>query len=233
MIKTKGFISIFLFLLIAISASNSAYSQNLEEISLPPSSGPTLKVSNRASVYLPSKLIIGQENIFVVKGKPGSKVSLAVSNTNRGAKPLFGNKLRLGNTEETFEETMPATGVLEIKYNVPDDESLVDKIKYFEVAIWKKSDFSDMKLAVSISPSGRETKNNGIAIALPPSSGKSPTFAPVMPGIGQDIVRSIEKIKEAKDANINPDLLEDGESLPEYLDSTEKRDLMLQNIDDK
>lgn len=233
MIKTKGFISIFLFLLIVISTSSLAYSQNLDEISLPPSEGPTLKVSNRASVYLPSKLIIGQDNIFIVKGSPGSKVSLAVSDANKGAKPLFGNALRLGNTEETFEEIMPAAGVLEIKYSVPDDESLVDKVKYFEVAIWKKSDFSDMQLAVSVSPSGRETKNNGIAIAYPPSSGKTPTFAPVLPGIGEDIVRSIEKIKDAKDANINPDLLDEGEEMPEYLDSREKRDLMLQNIDDK
>lgn len=233
MIKTKGFISIFLFLIIAAINGSAVFAQSLDEISLPPSSGPTLKVANRASVYLPSKLIIGQDNVFIIKGKPGSKVSLAVSNTNRGAQPLFGNKLRLGKTEETFEETMPATGVLEIKYNVPNDESLIDKIKYFEVAIWKKPDFSDMKLAISISPSGRETKNNGVKIAEPPSSGKSPTFAPVMPGIGQDIVRSIEKIKEAKDAKINPDLLDDGESMPEYLDSVEKRDLMLQNIDDK
>ncbi|MGD9582015.1 MAG: hypothetical protein AB7V50_11640 [Vampirovibrionia bacterium] len=233
MIKTKGFISIFLFLIIVVSGLNTVAAQDLNEISLPPSSGPSLKVSNRASVYLPSKLIIGQENIFIVKGKAGSKVSLAVSNSNTGAAPLFGNKLRLGKTEETIEDVIPATGVLEIKYNVPQDDSLVDTIKYFEVAIWKKQDYTDMKIAVSISPSGRETNNNGITIAYPPSSGKTPTFAPVMPGIGQDIVRSIEKIKEAKDANINPDLLEEGESLPQYLDSPEKRDLMLQNIDDK
>jgi hypothetical protein len=53
---------------------------------------------------------------------------------------------------------------------------------------------------------------------------------PVIPGMGQDLVKAIDKFKEAKEGNVNPDLLEDG-TMPAYLDSPEKREVFLQNID--
>lgn len=233
MIKTKCFISVFL-LLIAFNMNVAInYAQDsLGEISLPPSEKPQLNVSDKPSVYFPSKLIIGQENIFTVKGKPGCKVSLAVSDSNRGAKPLMGKTLRLGETEQTLEAVIPATGAVEVKYTLPEDPALVNRVKYIEVAIWSNEDFSDMEIATTISPTGRETRNNGISITLPPESGKRPSFAPIMPGVGYELIRSIEHVKQAQDGKINPELLDDDGTIPAYLDSPEKRDLMLQNLDD-
>ncbi|MEW5819892.1 MAG: hypothetical protein AB1782_06845 [Cyanobacteriota bacterium] len=233
MVETKRFLSVFILLILAFSGINHCLNaEELGEITLQASSQPELKVSDKPSVFLPSKLIIGQDNIFIVKGTPGSKVSLAISKANRGSNPLMGNPLRLGETEKTIEGVISPTGAVQLIYPLPDDDSLVEQIRYFEVAIWKNDDFSDLSIATTISPSGKETRNNGIKISLPPESGKSPSFSPVIPGLGQDIMRSIEHVKAVQDKSINPELIDDGET-PAYLDSVEKRDLMLQNIDEK
>ena len=232
MVKTRRFISIFLFITFsfAFNIKGILAEDVLGEISLPPSSQPELNVSTRSSVFLPSKLIIGQKNVFIIKGDPGSKVSLAISNANRGAKPLAGKRLRLGETEKTIEAVMPATGVVEINYDLPEDESLINRVKYFEVALWKKEDFSDLELARTMSPSGVETLQNGVVISLPPTKHKGPSFAPVLPGVGQEVLRSLEHIQKVKDGKVSNELLDDGDT-PAFLDSAEKRDIMLQNID--
>lgn len=234
MIKTKRFLSIFLLLSFTLlSVRQAGFCQTeLGEITLTASSKQSLNVSDRASVFLPSKLVIGEGGTFVVKGTPGAKVSLAVSNSNRGANPLMGHKLRLGETETTIEAVISPTGAVEINYPVPDDQALISKIKFFEVAIWTKDDFSDLTIARTISPAGKETLNNGIVITTPPEKNSRPTFSPLIPGVGQDMVRALEKVKEAKEGKINPDLIDDGEA-PAYLDSSEKRDLMLQNMGDQ
>lgn len=234
MIKTKRFLSIFLLLCFTLIAgvSQGFCQSELGEITLTSTNKPTLNVSDQASVYLPSKLIIGEGGTFVVKGTPGAHVSLAVSNSNRGANPLMGNKLRLGETETTIEAVVSPTGAVEIQYPLPDDPSLISKVKFFEVAVWTKEDFSDLVIAKTISPAGKQTLHNGIVITTPPEVKKAPAFSPVIPGVGQDMIRAIEKVKEAQDGKVNPDLIDDGER-PAYLDSSEKRDLMLQNMGDK
>lgn len=234
MIKTKCFVSVFLLLIfnLVCNLPTTMAEETLAEISLPPSEKPQLNIGDTSRVYLPSRLVIGQDNIFIIKGKPGKKVSLAISSSNRGANPLFGKKLRLGETEQTLEANIPATGILELVYKLPNDTSLVNRTKYFEVALWSKDDFSDLEIAKTISPAAKETLNNGLVISLPPSSGKAPSFAPVIPGMGQDLIRSIEHIKDVQEGKVNSELMDDGK-VPAYLDSPEKRDIMLQNINNK
>lgn len=191
-----------------LSFSPASKAENASEISLPSVEKQQLLTGSTAQVFLPSKLILGQDNKFVIKGNPGSKVSLAISNSNHGAKPIMGINLRLGETEQTIESTIPATGVVELIYKVPSNEELLDKIKYVEVAIWSKVDFSDIAIAKSIGASGRETLNNGLAIVLPPESGKKPTFEPVIPGISGDLFKSIQAMKDVQEGKVNPELID-------------------------
>jgi hypothetical protein len=231
MIKTTRFVSVFLLLICSLIINQVVlYAEtNLGEITLTDTNKQRLLIEDGPQVFLPSKLIIGQENSFRIKGPPGSKVSLAISSTNKGAKPLFGQQLRIGPAEKTIEGEIPATGILELKYEIPDDTNLINSIRFVEAAVWKANDYSDIQIATTISSSGRETLHNGITITHPPSDGKKPMFGPVIPGVGQEIIRTIENIQRAKDGSINPDLLEDG-SPPAYLDSPETREVYLQNI---
>jgi hypothetical protein len=231
-IKTKCFVSVFLLItgLILLNSSPINADNSLGEITLTTVEKPELTVTDAPEVYLPSKLIIGEKNAFRIKGNPGCKVSLAVSKASGGAKPLFGQQLRIGASETTIEGVIPATGIIELHYELPNDESLINGVRFFEVATWSKDDYSDLQLARIYSSAGRQTSNNGVKISHPYDSGKRPTFMPVIPGMGQDLVKAIDKFKEAKEGNVNPDLLEDG-TMPAYLDSPEKREVFLQNID--
>lgn len=234
MIKTRSFLSIFLLLILINTTECSVVSgQELQEVSLKTKSRHQLNLNLEAPrVYLPSKLIIGQDNKFIIKGPAGNKVSLAISNTNRGSEPIAGHELRLGQTETTIEGVIPATGILELNYSVPNDETLVDNVKYFEAAIWGNDDFSDLRIAKIIGTSGKETLNNGVAITLPPSKGGSTSFSAMIPGAPMELIRSVDQIKKYQEGKINPELLENGK-MPAYLDSPEKRDLILQNINNK
>lgn len=231
MIKTKGFVSIFLFIICGFIffITPSFADQKLDEIILTPMAQPKLNINESPKLYLPSKMVIGTDTIFKITGNPGSKVSLAISNTNNGSKPLFGNKLRLGKTEMTLEGIIPATGILELKLNAPMDKSLVDQVKYFEAATWSKEDYNDLQVATTISPSGKETFKNSVAYSEPYATGKRPSFEPVIPGMGQEFMKSLEAINKTKEGKNNSELIDEGNE-PAYLDSPEKTDLILHNI---
>jgi hypothetical protein len=230
-IKTSSFISIFLLLIAGVALlTTPLHAQGtLEVITLPFSDKPKFQLDESPRMYLPSKLVIGQDNLFVIKGKPGAKVSIAMSLSNDGSKPLLGKYLRLGSTELTIEGNISATGIVELKYKPENDKTLVEQSRYFEAVIWSKDDFSDLEVADVYSPSGKVTNNNSVVIALPNSNPNIPSFAPVLPGVGQEVIRSLQVMKDAKERKIDPDLA--GDSY--YLDSPEKRELMLQNIDTK
>lgn len=216
MIKTNSFISVFLSVtLIMLHFTFIAKAENASEISLPSVEKERLITGDASEVFMPSKLVLGKDNKFIVRGKPGSKVSLAVSSSSYGAKPINGLNVRLGETEQTIESIISSTGVVELIYNVPQDETLLGQTKYFEVAVWTKSDFGDISMAKSISASGRETLNNGLKIVLPPETGKRPTFEPTIPGISGDLYKSIKAMKDVQDGKINPELID-----PEFQGTT-------------
>ena len=91
MIKTSSFISVFLFILVlCITHTHQAVlaENGIGEIRLNPIKKHQIKtLKNQASIYFPKKLLIGKPNKFVIKGVPGSQVSIAVSNSGYGAKP--------------------------------------------------------------------------------------------------------------------------------------------------
>lgn len=152
-------------------------------------------------VYKPLNLIISQTNTFIIKGESGSNVSLAVSDSNSGAPDLFGHKLRLGADIHTVESVIPQNGIVKIDYFVPKDQKDTERY-YIEVAVWKKADYSDLKLAKIIADNGRTEADNGIAAVMPAAKNDGGWLSPLIDGTTSvrrtmDIVDSIQKNQAA------------------------------------
>ena len=158
----------FLLLLFLSLISLPAFS---EEIQFKAHDKPSLLIENDSPmVYRPTKLIIGQENSFIIKAKPGYYVSLATSYSDSGAPLFYGQKLRLGSDIKTLEGVIPENGVLEMKLKIPKDKDLVGKILYFEVAVWKSKDFKDLRIAKIMAANGRESSSNAVTILPEPKN---------------------------------------------------------------
>lgn len=185
---------------------------------------------NHPQVYKPSKLILGKSNKFIIKAEAGSYISLATSTSNEGAPLFYGHKLRLGNDITTYEGTIPANGILELEVKLPNDNSLDGKELFFEVAVWKNKDFSDLTIAKIISTGGTETQNNAIAISKPVESSFIPLFTPVIPGAPTEVIKTIEAIQDVKSGKVDYETYEEAEILNRPVI---QRDLNRQNTNKK
>jgi len=140
-------------------------------------------------VYKPSKLIIGTKTKFVIKAEPDSHVSLVTSEENGGAPEFYGHKLRLGQTLNPHEAIVGDKGILELEIPLPDEKNLIGKILYFEVLVWKKADFSDLKVAQIMGIDGRKTNINALLITDLQKKHSMPGIGPAIPGTGGDMSR--------------------------------------------
>lgn len=120
-------------------------------------------------VFLPPKMIIGRIHEFVVKGRPGSSVAIAMADKDSGAKAIHGHNLRLGPDRKVVGGgVIPDTGVLTVYVEMPIQGDLIGLPVFFETAVWQKPDFSDLEIA---NPVKSETvqeisdKPNGILVS--------------------------------------------------------------------
>ena len=178
------------------------------------------------AVYKPSKLIIGNKTKFVIKAAPGSHVSLVTSEQNGGSPELYGHKLRLGQTLNPYEGIVGDKGILEIEISLPEEKELVGKILYFEVLVWKKSDFSDLKIAKIMGIDGRETDVNAVIIAEPPKKQSMPGIGPGVPGTGGDINKAMEIFHKMNESSTN----QNSENYYENDIFSNNKPLMLRNL---
>lgn len=144
-------------------------------------------------VYKPSKLTQGTKTKFIIKAEPGSHVSLVTSDENRGAPIFYGHKLRLGQLINPHEGTVGEKGILEIEIPMPVQKELTGKLLFFEALVWKKPDYSDLKVAKIMGIDGQESDINGVMILDPPKNQS-------MPGIGATIPGTDLNINDAMDA---------------------------------
>ncbi|MEI8390755.1 MAG: hypothetical protein WCG23_12835 [bacterium] len=158
---------------------------------------------NVPAVYKPSKLILGAKTIFVIKAEPKSHVSLFTSEENAGASEFYGHKLRLGETLKHYEGIIGDKGILELEIPLPAEKNLAGKILYFEVLVWKKSDFSDLKVARTMGIDGRETAINAVIIAEPPKNQYMPGIGPNIPGTGGDFSKAQEVFSKMNGSSNN------------------------------
>lgn len=113
-------------------------------------------------LYLPGRMILGKSAEFIVKGKPGTHVAIAMADKNSGAKPVLGRPIRLGSDRRLVTlGTIPDTGVLGLFVDTPIQGDLIGQKLYFEAALWTKPDMSDIEIAATVpSESGSSTDNS-------------------------------------------------------------------------
>ncbi|HEY9868276.1 MAG TPA: hypothetical protein V6D08_03860 [Candidatus Obscuribacterales bacterium] len=117
-------------------------------------------------LYMPGRMVLGKPAEFTVKGRPGCHVALAMADKNSGAKPIYGHRLRLGPDRKVVAVgTIPESGVLSLAVDTPIQGDLIGQHWFFEAAIWSRSDFSDLELAVPVTSEGQEETENGVLVS--------------------------------------------------------------------
>lgn len=120
-------------------------------------------------VFFPPKMIIGRIHEFVVKGRPGSNVAIAMADKDSGAKAICGHSLRLGPDRKVVGGgVIPETGLLTVYVEMPIQGDLIGLPVFFETAIWQKPDFSDLEIANPVKSETVEEigdKPNGILVS--------------------------------------------------------------------
>jgi hypothetical protein len=147
---------------IAISSKSISLNRNVLEIRF---HGPKL--------YLPASMILGECAEFTVKGPAGFYTAIAMSDSNKGAKPISGHQLRLGADRKLIAlGIIPETGILPLLIETPIQGDLVGVPLYFEAVVWSKSDFSDLQMASTISTTQDSSDQNGVLVAAQPEEKK-------------------------------------------------------------
>jgi hypothetical protein len=117
-------------------------------------------------LYMPGRMVLGKPAEFTVKGRPGSHVALAMADKNSGAKPIYGHRLRLGPDRKVVAVgTIPESGLLGLAVDTPIQGDLIGQHWFFEAAVWSRSDFSDLELAVPVTSEGQEETENGVLVS--------------------------------------------------------------------
>jgi hypothetical protein len=132
----------------------------------------------QSRIYLPGRMVLGQPAEFVIKGKPGAMVALAMSQNNTGAKPIYGHSIRLGADRKLVGiGQLSDSGITTLIVSTPIEGDLIGEHLYFEAALWNKSDFSDVEIAEAVGSEGQSV-NNGVSIAADIPHKKGPKLVP-------------------------------------------------------
>lgn len=118
-------------------------------------------------LYLPARMVLGKSAKFVIKGKPGAYVALAMADRDKGAKPIYGQEIRLGPDRKVVSLcTIPASGVASLFVETPIIGDLIGQNLYFEAALWSAEDFHDLRLAATV-PAEQQDPNSAKANGVP------------------------------------------------------------------
>lgn len=147
----------------------------------------SLVLKRNSNVYLPTRLLLGQEARFVVKAPAGSLVKVFVSTQAEG-KVLNDLALRVGNDAQELSGTVPENGVLELKMDVPKDPELDGRLLYVDaVAGASEEVLAPLDL---VDPTGRRTEQNSLPI-MKQTAENGPAIMPTMPGISPQMMNQL------------------------------------------
>lgn len=147
----------------------------------------SLVLKRNNNVYLPTRLLLGQEARFVVKAPAGSVVKIFVSTQGEG-KVLNDLALRVGNDAQELSGTVPENGVLELKMDVPKDPELDGRMLYVDaVSGTSDADWTPIDL---VDPTGRRTDQNSLPI-MKQTAENGPAIMPTMPGVSPQMMNQL------------------------------------------
>ena len=181
-------------------------------------------VQKRPMLYLPLRLVLGEENQFTVKAPAGSKVMLYVSPVDGGFITPNGIALRVGDDHEQFYAEVAENGVSQIKVDMPAEEDWEGRELFVDALVWQAEDYSDMQEMQLVDASGRRTNTNALTM-VKPSDSKGWGIMPSIPGVNTATLQQLENVSNAvgngderkknllDDGSINRDTLLDHNSL--------------------
>lgn len=144
-------------------------------------------------VYLPSRLVMGEDARFVVKAPAGNKVKVLMSFEDEGYVLPNGTPIRVGAEVQEMSGTVPENGVLELKMAVPKDEKLEGKVVYVEAVA---GDSDETLAPVDImDATGRRTTENSLVIVKPTVAG-GPSVMPSMPGFSPQMMNQLSTMSQ-------------------------------------
>lgn len=160
-------------------------------------------------VYLPSRLVLGEEARFVIKAPAGSKVKVFLSSKAEGYILPNGTPLRVGEEVQELSGIVPESGVLQLQMEMPKDPELEGKVVYVDAVAGP----SDEELAPIdlVDPTGRRTTENVLAIVKPTERG-GPSVMPTLPGLSPQLFNQLTTMTDvyAKGGD-KKQLLDDGD----------------------
>lgn len=166
---------------------------------------------NKATVFLPSRLTLGEDTRFVFKGKPGNQVILYISPKNEGYTLPNGMALHVGEDFEKLEGTISDKGVLELSLPVPDEPQWEGRYLFVDAITWAADDFSDVQQIQMLDSTGRRTGQNALVMALPAKTGGF-SVMPSMPGIPGGALQQLTTTSQIMNSGDDrkKELLDDG-----------------------
>lgn len=145
----------------------------------------------KSDLYLPTRLVMGEEARFVVKAQPGSHVKVFLSATGEGYMLPNGTPLRVGTDVQELTGVVPESGVLELSLEMPQDESLQGQVVYVDaVAGLSEAQLNPIDL---VDPTGRRTDANTLVITKPADRG-GPAILPAMPGVDPRLFNQLTQL---------------------------------------
>lgn len=161
-------------------------------------------------LYLPTRLVLGEEVRFVVKAPAGNMVKILVSAKSEGYVLPNGTPLSVGEEVQELTGTVPANGVLELKLSMPKDPSMEGKVVYVAGVVGPSEEaFAPIDL---IDSTGRRTEENALVIVKPVEAG-GPSIMPSMPGLSPQVFNQLTTMSEiyGKGDNSKKQLLDNGD----------------------
>lgn len=155
-------------------------------------------VRQKPTVYLPTRLILGESTNFVIKAQPGTHIALYVSPEDVGYAAPNGKPLRVGQTNEELKGDVPENGVLTLTLPIPQDPNLDGRAVFVEAIAWTRDDYRDLEVVTLMEATGRPAVRNMLAIAAPSDSGKGVNLMPSMPGMPQQLIQNMASVAGAQ-----------------------------------
>lgn len=124
-------------------------------------------------------MVLGRPAEFTIKGRPGYHVALAMADKDSGAKPIYGHSLRLGPDRKLVSMgDIPSEGILQLVIETPIEGDLIGQNLFFEAAIWRRPDYSDLEIATPVNSEGQIGAKNGVLVSAEPEQKRGVRFVP-------------------------------------------------------
>lgn len=148
----------------------------------------SLLVQRSTSVYLPTRLMLGEEARFVVKAPAGNLVRIFVSTQADGKVLPNDVVLRVGEDAQELSGIVPENGVLELKMDVPKDPELDGRVVYVDAV----SGASEEALTAInlVDHTGRRTDQNTLVL-MKGVAENGPAIMPSMPGVSPQMMNQL------------------------------------------